>query len=152
MWLIPIHSVPTAKNWKQKAHSHWWLIIFLHFPLETCYMICSGNRLPLLVDNENWHPAANLYELQWETYSRIQPNSGKPISVISWSTCHYQLYAAAALLKWISHIFWLKLLKLDFCNLNLKFLVNASFDPCQFSLDSTFNFIRQFHEGHIVFH
>jgi hypothetical protein len=33
----------------------------------------------------------------------------------------YQLFAVGAPLNWISHIFWLKLLKPVFCNLKSKF-------------------------------
>jgi hypothetical protein len=49
-------------------------------------------------------------------YSRYRHNSGKPISAISWLAYHYQLFVAGAPLNWISHKFWLKLLKLVFCD------------------------------------
>jgi hypothetical protein len=67
-----------------------------------------------LADGGNWYTATNLFELQRETYSRYWLNSSKPITGISWLAFHYQLFAADAPLKWISHIFWLKLLKMVF--------------------------------------
>jgi hypothetical protein len=48
--------------------------------------------------------------LRREIYSRYWFNSGKPISAISRLASRYQLFAVGGL-KWISHIFWLKLLK-----------------------------------------
>jgi hypothetical protein len=54
-------------------------------------------------------------------------NSGKPISAISWLASCYQLFhlvAVGAPLKWISHIFWLKLLKPVICALKSKFPLN----------------------------
>jgi hypothetical protein len=70
------------------------VIIFPHFPLETGYVICSSNRLPLMTDGGNWHTATNSFELQREAYSHYRYNSGKPISAISWLAYHYQLFAA----------------------------------------------------------
>jgi hypothetical protein len=65
-----------------------------------------------LTDSGNWHTANNSFDLQQEAYFRYQHNSGKPISAISWLAYRYQLFAAGAPLNWISHIFWLKPLKL----------------------------------------
>jgi hypothetical protein len=50
-------------------------------------------------------------------------SSGKCKEVISYKSewaFHYQFFAAAAPLNWISHIFWLKPLKPFFCKLKSK--------------------------------
>jgi hypothetical protein len=46
---------------------------------------------------------------------------GKIISYKSEWALRYQFFAAGAPLNWISHIFWLKLLKPVFCDLKSKF-------------------------------
>jgi hypothetical protein len=35
------------------------LLIFLHFPLETCFVSCIGCRRPLLTDSRHWNNTAN---------------------------------------------------------------------------------------------
>jgi hypothetical protein len=58
-----------------------WLKDFQYFPLETDSLIFSGNRPPAVAD------------------------SGKRIPAIRRLAFRYQLFAAGALRKWISHIF-----------------------------------------------
>jgi hypothetical protein len=77
-----------------------------------------------LTDSGNWRTANNLFDLQREAYSPYRHNSGKPISAISWLAYRYQLFAVGTPLNWISHIFWLKPLKLVFCDLKRKFSLN----------------------------
>jgi hypothetical protein len=55
--------------------------------------------------------------LQQETSTQYQQNSSKPIAAISLLAYCYQLFAASVPLKFVSRMFWLKLVKLFFCDL-----------------------------------
>jgi hypothetical protein len=102
MCLIPINRAPAAKN------THSWLIIFRisHWKPVQCFVAAMG--FPPLADIGNLNTATNLFKVQRETYSCYEKNSGKPISAVSQLACCYQSFAAGTLLKWKSHIFWLK--------------------------------------------
>jgi hypothetical protein len=97
----------------------------------------SGNRLGAIVSI-----AGIRLPLQFKQISSGWPisaisHSGKPVAAtnyrfgfhwemredyhwIEWAF-RYQFFAAGAALNWISHIFWLKPLKLVLCNLKSKF-------------------------------
>jgi hypothetical protein len=43
---------------------------FPAFPAGSRFVIEAAMGFPIIADSKNWHTAANLFELQWETSSR----------------------------------------------------------------------------------
>jgi hypothetical protein len=95
----------------------------------------SRNRLATIVSiaGENL-PLCNSDELVALRQFPLSVNSGKPVAATNHKTgfqgemrewaFRYQFFALGTPLNWISHIFWLKLLKPFFCNLKSKFSLN----------------------------
>ncbi len=113
---LPLQITDSGKpiqiySWLFSRISRWKLILW----------ILAAIGCPLLADSGNWGIATNLFESQRKAYSRYWYNSDKPYSAMSWLAYCYQLFAAGALLIWISQIFWLKHLKPVFCDLKGEF-------------------------------
>jgi hypothetical protein len=115
------------------------VIIFPHFLLETGSVMCSGNRLPILTESDNWHTATNSFELQREAYSRYLHNRVKPISTISWLV--HRIYAADTAYLLFKE-FPTKLRNISGSMRNEDLSIYVTFNPCQFLLDSPFKPIK----------
>jgi hypothetical protein len=81
---------------------------FLHFPLETGSVIVATIGFSLA-------EIGTLLLIHLTCGGRLIPAIGSIAASL------FQLFAAGAPLKWISHIFWLKPMKLVFGNLKSKF-------------------------------